>query len=187
MCRKAMVGIISLALLIVLSFTLLQAQSQNKDQWSPFQFLMGSWSGVGSGKPGEAVAGSTTFSFDLDRKVIVRKNRAEYNAKPGEKARFVHEDLMVIYQKPGNTGFRAVYFDNEDHVINYAVSFPTDQPCAIFESDSRENAPRFRLVYQGMSDGAMIVEFLIAPPGGEFKSYTKGTVKRETVERRKQR
>jgi hypothetical protein len=36
----------------------------------------------------------------------------------------------------------------------------------------------FRLVYELLPDGALGTEFFIAPPGGEFKSYVKGTVKK---------
>jgi hypothetical protein len=150
--------------------TPLPSASQGGDRWSQFQFLIGNWSGVGSGQPGEAVSGATSFSYDLDKKVVVRKNRAEYAPKPGEKSGFVHEDLLIIYRQPFDSTFRAIYFDNEDHVINYVVSFPTQQPAAVFESEATGKGPRFRLVYELSTDGVLTNEFLIAPPGGEFKS-----------------
>ncbi len=161
-------------------FFLLQAsvEAQDKCPLTPFQFLVGTWSGAGSGKPGEAITGSTTFSFELGGKVIVRKNRAEYAPASSGAPKTIHEDLMVIYLQPGDDKVHAIYFDNEGHVINYTASFPARQPAAVFESMAAENSPRFRLVYEQGSDGVLTTEFWIAPPGGEFKSYVKGTVKK---------
>ena len=151
---------------------------QSGDPWEPFQFLIGNWSGTGSGQPGEVVAGWTSFSFDLGKNILVRKNRAELAPKPGEKTGAVHEDLLIVYREPGEPQFRAIYFDNEGHVINYRVSFPAQQQSVVFESDASAKGPRFRLIYELGSDGLLSSEFLIAPPGGEFKTYTQGKVKR---------
>lgn len=149
------------------------------DPWAPFEFMIGSWSALGSGQPGEAASGSTTFTFGLHKNILVRNNRAEIAARPGEKAGTVHEDLMVIYRQPGETRFLADYFDNEGHVIRYCVSFPQAGTTAVFESEPSEKGPKFRLVYLAGKGGTMEVEFLVAPPGGEFKSYVKGTMKRQ--------
>lgn len=154
------------------------AMAQGPDPWAPFQFLVGAWSGLGSGKPGEAVSGKTSFVFQLDKNVLVRNNRAEYAPKPGETKGTVHEDLMIIYRDSGGQGFRAVYFDNEGHVIRYAVSFPARQPSAVFESEASGSAPRFKLVYELAADGTLSIDFLVAPPGGEFKSYVKGSARK---------
>jgi hypothetical protein len=154
------------------------AHSQAKDPWGPLSFLLGNWSGAGSGKPGEAIAGSASFSFELDKKVIIRKNRAEFAPKPGERSRAVHEDLMIIYPQQGDGHFRAIYFDNEGHVINYSISFPAKQPSAVFESEGAGEGPRFRLVYEPAANGGLRTEFFIAPPGGEFRSYINGLMKK---------
>jgi hypothetical protein len=156
------------------------AHAQNNkanDPWAPFQFLLGNWSGVGSGKPGEAV-GSCSFSFELGKQIIVRNNRTECPPKPGEKSGILHEDLMIIYSQPADSTFRAIYFDNEGHVINYTVSFLEKKPSVVFESEGNDKTFRFRLVYEMQLDSLLSIEFSVAPPGGEFKTYTKGTVKR---------
>ncbi len=146
------------------------------DPWAPLSFLVGRWTGVGSGKPGEAISGGTTFELRLDGKVLLRDNRAEYAAAEPGKPNVVHSDLMVIY--PDGGGFRADYFDSEGHVIHYAVSFPEPGKAVVFETDPGGKGPRFRLVYGAAPDGSLTVDFLIAPPGGEFKSYVKGALKR---------
>ncbi len=173
----------SLLLTILMTFSAMGypakgQSSQPSDPWAPFQFLIGNWSGTGSGQPGEVVSGTTSFSFDLGQAILVRKSRAQFAPRPGEKAGALHEDLLIIYREAEGPKLRAVFFDNEGHVIHYRVSLPANQPSVVFESDASDQAPRFRLVYEMGSDGLLSVEFMVAPPGGEFKTYTKGTIKR---------
>lgn len=179
MHRFVRIGQCALLAVFALSTTGLPAQTQEKDPWAPLQFLIGKWTGGGSGKPGEAITGYISFSYDLNKKVIIRKNHAEFIAKPGDKSPAVHEDLMTIYQAPGDTKLRAIYFDSEGHVINYTLSFPAKPNSVVFESDATDKAPRFRLVNELGADGSLSIEFLMAPPGGEFRSYTKGSVKKQ--------
>lgn len=156
------------------------------DLWAPLQFLVGGWSGTGSGQPGEVLTGTTSFSFELGKKILVRKNRAESAPKPGEKTGdrtgdktgAVHEDLLIIYEQPGESRLRAIYFDNEGHAINYRVLSSGKPNKAVFESAGSGKTPRFRLTYELNQDGAMTTEFSMAPPGGDFKPYTTGKVKR---------
>ncbi len=147
--------------------------------WDQLQFLIGSWSSPVSGQPGQGVSGSTTFSYELDRKVIVRKSRAEFAPEPGASQGLVHEDLLVIYQQPGETQLRAIYFDNESHIIHYTLEFPPGQRAVVFESEASEVSPRARLVYEAAADGSLRIEFSVAAPGGELLSHVKGTVIRE--------
>jgi hypothetical protein len=155
-----------------------RAADAKPDPWAPLRFLVGRWTGVGSGKPGEAISGAASFELRLDGSVMVRDNRAEYAAKEPGQPPVVHEDLMVIYKDPGSGTFRADYFDNEGHVIHYGVSFPPSGDGAAFETDPGGKGPRFRLVYEAAAGGGLTVDFLMAPPGGEFKSYVKGALKR---------
>ena len=71
----------------------------------------------------------------------MRKNRAEYPAAKDRPA-VVHEDLMVIYPDAK----RAIYFDSEGHVINYAIE--ADGKSAVFVSEPDPAAPRYRLTYR---------------------------------------
>jgi len=148
------------------------------NSWNQLQFLIGSWSSPVSGQPGEGVSGLTTFSYDLDKKVIVRNSRAEFAPGPGESKGLVHEDLLVIYQQPGELQLRAIYFDNEGHIINYTLSFPAIQPGVVFESEASQTSPHARLVYKAADDDSLVTEFFVAAPGGELLSHVKGTVRR---------
>src|SRR5215831_7766048 len=170
LCLYLAVGLVSLTV------NSLPAAAQAKDPWAPLSFLLGSWSGKGSGKPGDVAAGTASFSFDLKKNVIVRKNRAEIAAKPGATDGSVHEDLLIIYQQPAGGHFKAIYFDDEGHVINYSVSFPDKQVGAVFESDAMGPGPRFRLTYTLAKNGDVETTFSIAPPGGDYKPYVSGVM-----------
>ena len=148
--------------------------------WDQLQFLLGSWSSPVSGEPGQGVSGSATFSYDLDQKIMVRKSRAEFAPQPGEAKGLVHEDLLIIYRQPQDVAFRAIYFDNEGHIIHYVLVFPDKHAGVIFESEESERSPRARLVYEMAEDGTLKTEFLVAAPGGELLSHVKGILKRET-------
>jgi hypothetical protein len=175
---------LALATLLAVSGMCCPAPAQTgspEDPWAPFQFLIGDWSGAGSVRPGEAVSGVTSFSFDLGKTILIRRNRAEIAPNPGEPRGAVHEDLMIIYREPGGGPlFRSIYFDSEGHVINYSVSFPAKGRSVVFESAASEKAPRFRFIYEMGPDGLLSGEFDIAPPGGEYKTYTKGLQKKVT-------
>jgi hypothetical protein len=149
------------------------------NSWDQLQFLIGSWSSPVSGQPGQGVSGSTTFSYDLDKKVVVRKSRAEFAPAAGETKGLVHEDLLVIYQQPEESVLRAIYFDNEGHIIHYTLSFPEIQPGVVFESEASETSPQARLVYGAAEDGSLVTEFFVATPGGALLSHVKGTVQRD--------
>jgi hypothetical protein len=138
---------------------------------------MGEWVGDGSGSPGEA-AGEFTFASDLQNTILVRKSFAEYPAQNGRPA-FRHDDLMIVYHSGGS--IKANYFDNEGHVINYAVNFSSDSLSVIFVSDPSPASPRFRFTYTKIDNAKMKFSFDIASPGKpeEFSKYIEGIVKKK--------
>ena len=143
--------------------------AQQDATWKGLQFLVGKWVGVAGEKDTPLGAGQGAFSFEaqLNQKIIIRKNVAEYNSG----AR--HDDLMVIYL---DATPKAIYWDSEGHVIRYNVTVPaTDR--VVFESDAKDPGPRYRLSYW-MDSGKMSGKFEVAPPGGEFKEYMKWQSKR---------
>jgi hypothetical protein len=162
-----------------------------KDPWASFQFLIGDWVGEGSGQPGQG-EGRFSLKPDLEGKILVRRNHASYPAQGGRPP-VSHDDLMVIY--PGEKeSARAIYFDNEGHVIHYTVTSggrilitPTRNvaglitPGLVFLSESQPSGPRFRLSYTQEKAGLVSIKFEIAPPGkpDEFKTYLEGKVRRK--------
>ena len=140
------------------------------------QFLVGEWIGVGSGKPGETSAGGFTLAPDLDGKVLLRTSFAEYPARPGHKGSSRHDDRMVIFPEAG--ALKAIYFDNEGHVIRYLVV--STGKSVIFESEAAAPGPRFRLVYEAKGADTVSIVFSIAPPGSlAYRPYVTATARRK--------
>lgn len=146
------------------------------DGWEAFKFLPGEWAGGNTGDPGQG-QGKFSFNFELDQNILVRKSHTEYPAT-GERAPMIHEDLMIIYDEVAG-GKRAIYFDNEGHVIHYEVEAAQDQKMITLLSDPAPSAPQFRFTYQLTGEDQMQAKFEIAPPGNEnFSVYVEGTVRR---------
>jgi hypothetical protein len=186
-CRIAVI-VISLAT-IWIPFALCQQarptgkapqEAKTTDLWASYRFLLGDWEATeGSGQPGDGVGGGFTMALDLGDKVMVRHSRADYAPRPGEKAGIAHQDMTIIYQVAGETQLRAFYVDNEGHVIQYLVGSPKEG-VAIFETEPAEHGPRFRLDYQQHVDHTISITFSSAAPGGSYRVYTRGTVRRKT-------
>lgn len=180
-CHQTSAKLIYRKMLVALTATLfftipLRAQQQTPVNWNAFKFLMGEWVGEGTGAPGEATGGFT-FSYDLQNTVLVRKNHANYPATKDRPA-FTHDDLMIVYQEAGKT--RAVYFDNEQHVINYSVTFSSDSSSVAFVSDPTPSSARFRLTNTKAGTDKIRITFEMATPGKPeaFARYIEATARR---------
>ncbi len=139
-------------------------------EWAPLAFLVGDWEATGTGRPG-AQKGTFSFRPDVQGHVLIRRNLSESAAGR-------HEDLLVIYQEPKGT-FRALYLDNEGHVIHYGVTAGGAGKQAVFLSDGPEAGPRFRLTYRLGADGTLASSFELASPGsGAFRTYLEGSARR---------
>jgi hypothetical protein len=170
-------GLISAFLLAV---TPLAAQPLKvEDPWAPLSLVLGEWVAEGEGKPGEGTGG---FSFhpDLGQNILVRNSRADYPATKDRPA-FSHADLMIVYREPAGNRLRAIYFDNEGHVINYAVEPSKDGSTVQFLSDVLPSSPRYRLTYRKTGPDTVTLKFEIAPPGKPeaFSTYIEARARRK--------
>jgi hypothetical protein len=143
------------------------------------RFLVGDWTGKGGSKA-EQGKGAFSFQFELQGTVLVRRNVADYPAT-AEKPAVHHEDLMVIYSDPQTKSLQAMYFDNEPHVIHYAVEVAADGDTVTFVSDEVASQPRFRLTYRKTGEETVAGKFEIAAPGkaDEFANYMEWTARRK--------
>ena len=157
-------------------FSAMAFANADKD-WAALEKMKGEWVGDGKGKPGDST-GSFTFLPDLQGKVYIRKNRADYPATKDRPA-FTHEDLMTVY-RDGDI-IRADYFDNEGHVIRYIVTASADQTGVIFVSSPEPKAPRYRLRYNFGEPGRMKLAFDMAAPGkpDQFQNYVEASLRRK--------
>lgn len=160
--------ILLLTVLLASSIAAVAQTPAHEAPLAPLKFLVGDWVGEGDGG-----TGAFSFKFDVQDSVLVRRNHAEYPAK-GTQSATVHDDLLVIF-KEGND-LRAMYWDNEKHVIRYVVT--PNATGAEFVSEKANDAPQFRLTYRKTSDDKLEIAFEIAPPGKPFTPYLKGVAHR---------
>ncbi|HVO97416.1 MAG TPA: hypothetical protein VMT15_05085 [Bryobacteraceae bacterium] len=119
-----------------LAFFAAVLQAQPADPWQPLRFLIGTWDArVTVGAPQNS--GAYSFELELRDHVLVR------HSTNGE-----HRDILYIY--PEGPAFKAIYFDNEGHVIHYTVT--TTPTTAVFQGDG------FRLSYE-LKNGVMTGKF----------------------------
>jgi hypothetical protein len=143
--------------------------------WSKWDYLIGEWIGDGKGDPGEA-KGWFSLKTNLDKNILVRTNHAEFPAT-NDRPAAVHDDLIIVYAGTSGNSAKAIYFDNEKHVINYSVSYGDVDNAIILTSEAQENAPRFRFTYKRIDEEKIKTIFEIAPPGkpDSFSVYIEGT------------
>jgi hypothetical protein len=163
------------ALSILALAATLGAQTPRPDPLAPLRFLEGDWVGEGQGAPG-ASAGAATFRPELGGAVLVRRSFADYPAQ-GSRPPFRHEDLLVIHAE--GTALRALYLDNENHVIHYGVT-----PLASGEGVqflSTDPGPRFRMTYRRAGAETVAFTFEMAQPGSPeaFSTYLDATTRRK--------
>ncbi len=161
-----------LRLMIILLFAAcITFGQQNTETWNKFSYLIGNWKGGGSGTPGQG-GGEFTFKLDLDKKILVRTSHSEYPAV-NDKPKIVHEDLMIVYLNFSGEPTKAIYFDNEGHVINYSVTYP-DNSNIVFTSEKIPNVPIFRLTYSQIDSKTVNVKFEMSQDGEKFMTYIEG-------------
>ena len=144
------------------------------EDWGPAQFLVGHWTGEGTGQPGNG-SGAFSFAPDLAGHVLVRKSFAEYPAADGKPA-FRHDDLTIVYRDETSHGLQAIYFDSEGHVIRYTVS-PAGGG-VVFLSDGAASQMRYRMTYTPAGQNSLKIKFEIAAPGKEFTTYIEAAARR---------
>jgi len=135
----------------------------------PLSFLEGTWEAKAVGGPGVAAVGTYTFRVELKNHVLARHSTTEGCKGPTD-FDCDHGDLLYVYQDGPGQPLKAIYFDNEGHVIHYDVSTP-EATTAVFLSDSSGPGPQLRLVYE-LKEAVMWGKFQMRMPGqAEWKSY----------------
>jgi hypothetical protein len=158
------------AIAILFSAVGLLGQNAPASSWKPLKFLIGTWQAkTQAGTSGAASSGTYTFQLELRDHVLARhssnsgcKGPADFNCE--------HGDLLYVYPDTSPMSYKAIYFDNEGHIIQYEVSAPAPGT-AVFLSSPSQAGPQYRLDYQ-LKGSTMFGKFQIRMPGqAEFKSY----------------
>ena len=147
----------------------------SSDPLAPLAFLFGSWEARTINNPAITAVGSYTFKTELNGHILARHSiRDSSKCKGPEDFNCEHSDSLYIYSEGSGQPLRAIYFDNEGHVIHYSVTAPTPTS-AEFLSDAIHPAPQFRLTYE-LKGGIMSGRFQIRMPGQQdWKSYLEWT------------
>jgi hypothetical protein len=141
-----------------------------EDPWKALKFLEGTWDArTQSGSAGAQVGGRYTFKPELEHHVLARHSESA-GCKGPRSYDCKHSDLLYIYQDAEGQPLRALYLDNEGHVIHYTVSTPA-ATTALFISEASPSGPQFQLVYQ-LTDGIMSGKFQMRMFGqADWKTY----------------
>jgi len=175
-------GVIILAIISLLFVGGNRLSAQVKPIVGPeWNFILGEWVGEGSGVPGQG-AGWFTFTKELGEKIIERKSHTVIPAANG-RPETIHDDLMVIYLDNVGLMTKAIYFDNEGHIINYAAKFNQADNSLVFTSEAQPNMPRFRLTYKIVENNLLNTDFEFAPPNQPeaFSKYISGKSHKRTA------
>jgi hypothetical protein len=148
-----------------------------EDSWQSLLFLIGTWEAKSQGgSAGATSAGAYTFQLELQGHILAR-----HSSTPGCQGpvsfNCEHGDLLYIYRESAGQPPKAIYFDNEGHVIHYEVTTPSSDT-AVFLSPASQPGPQYRLVYQ-LKGQLMQGIFQIRMPGQkQFASYLEWSGKR---------
>ncbi len=150
------------------------------DAFQSLRFMEGEWSAATPGAAGTpAVAGSYTFRRELGGHVLARHSTSA-SCKAPTNFDCEHGDLLYVYVEEPGQHLKAIYFDNEGHVIHYNVSTPTSSSVE-FLSDPSNPGPQFRLSYE-LKNQIMSGRFQVHMPGaGDWKSYLEWSGKKSQI------
>lgn len=171
---------------IALVFTLLAAPlasaQSGHDPFSSLSFLLGTWEAKTINNPAVTAIGVYSFGTELKGHILARHTVADSSKCKGpEDFNCEHSDLLYIYADPPGQPLRAIYFDNEGHVIRYSVTVPAPNS-AEFLSDLSQPGPQFRLFYE-LKGSVMSGKFQIRMPGEQdWKSYLEWTGSRKQTQ-----
>jgi len=114
----------------------------------------------------------------LEGHVLARHSRTDAGCKGPENYDCEHGDLLYVYEEAPGQPLKAIYFDNEGHVIHYEVSTPAPGT-VVFLSEPSRPGPQFRLAYE-LKDSVMSGRFQMRMPGQtEWRSYLEWSGRRK--------
>lgn len=166
----SIVAVVAAACLCASSVVAQSASPPGPDAWKPLRFLIGTWDAKTLGGSAGATS-SGTYSFQLElRDHILARHTSSAGCEGPASFDCEHGDLLYIYRDAPGQPYKAIYFDNEGHVIHYDVSIPSPTR-VIFLSGSSQPGPQYRLSYE-LKGSTMFGKFQMRAPGQtEFTSY----------------
>src|SRR3974390_1106025 len=139
---KTLLCLISIVMALPVAPSFAQSAS---DPWKELAFLEGTWEAKTAGNRPVTASGTYTFTMEHRNHILARHSTNDAGCKAPADFNCEHSDLLYVYQDAPKEPLKAIYLDNEGHVIHYNVSVP-DATTAPFLSDSSEHGPPFPLI-----------------------------------------
>jgi hypothetical protein len=158
------------ALLLAIPLMTLAQTAPAPDPFKALSFLEQNWEANTNGFNGVKSAGTYTFRRELGGHILARRSTSTVVCKGPADFDCGHGDMLYVYEDAPGQGLKAIYFDNEGHVIHYAVSTPAPSS-VVFLSEPAGPGPQFRLSYE-LKHSLLLGKFQALMPGQkEWKSY----------------
>jgi hypothetical protein len=156
------------------------AQATAPDPWEPVRFLIGTWEGAASGKPGKGTT-QREYRFALNQRFIEARNNATFPAQPQNPKGEVHEDWGMLSFDRARKLFVLRQFHVEGFVNQYTAE-PGTGGVLRFTSENIENIPpgwRARETITVTGPDTFTETFELARPGQEFEIYEETRFRRK--------
>jgi hypothetical protein len=161
---------IIVALVLALPLMAVGQSTPPADPFKALSFLEQNWEANTNGYGGVKSVGTYTFRRELGGHILARRATGDVACKGPAGFDCDHGDLLYVYQDAPSQPLKAIYFDNEGHVIHYDVTVPT-ATSVVFLSEPSRPGPQFRLTYE-LKDSVMLGKFQSRMPGqSEWTSY----------------
>ena len=159
---------IAIALFLAFPFvaaaqTTTQAAPAVPDPFKALSFLEQDWEANTNGLAGVQSTGTYTFRRELGGHILARRSTCDVACKGPAGFDCEHHDILYIFEEAPGQSLKAIYFDNEGHVIHYDVSTPTPTS-VVFLSEASHPGPQFRLTYE-LKDSLLLGKFQMQMPG----------------------
>lgn len=150
----------------------LLAQTTSNNGSDPFRnlsFLEGTWDANVQNIAAVTESGRYTFQRELNGHILARHATNDSTCKAPANYDCAHSDLLYVFPDTSAGGLKAIYFDNEGHVIHYDVSTP--EPGGVVFLSEPGPGPQFRLAYE-LRAGVMTGRFQMKMRGqGDWHTY----------------
>jgi hypothetical protein len=162
-------------LVTLLFFGIALAETYEEENiWAPFEFFVGTWEGVGKGKPGDSRV-EREYQFVLGDKFLEVKNKSVFEPQEKNPEGEIHEDWGLISYDKIREKFVLREFFVEGFVNQYMLdSLSTDGKTIVFQTEAIENLPagwRAKLRITKLNKDEFVEYFDLAAPGKEFGCY----------------